>query len=216
MVTVTKDLRTQFQSARDQGPRPTCLAFALSDAHAAGRPPHTCMSSDYLFYHAVQRTANRNPNQGVSLTIATSTLRAEGQPWESVWPYVAALPINRTNWLPPAGVKTFTADSKPHTGGISDTCCLVDTGTPAILVFHPTEAFYYVGKSGLMPIRAIDRDIPSLHAVIAVGYGRSSGQTHILLRNSWGPEWGDGGHAWLSEDYLAPRLHSVTSLRVTT
>lgn len=213
MVKVTKDLRTQFFSARDQGPRPTCLAFALSDAHAAARPPHTCLSADYLFYHAVQRTPDRDPDKGVSLTIATTTLKAEGQPLESVWPYVAALPVKRTSWRPPAGVKTFTADPTSHTGGVYDACSLLDNGTPAVLVFHPTEAFYYVGKSGLLPVRTLDQDIPSLHAVLAIGYGYSSGQTHLLLRNSWGPAWGDGGHAWLSEDYLAPRLHSVTSLR---
>ena len=34
-ITVSVDLRALFGPARDQGPRPTCLAFAASDAHAA-------------------------------------------------------------------------------------------------------------------------------------------------------------------------------------
>ena len=36
-ITVRHDLRGQFGPARDQEGRETCLAFAMSDAHAAAR-----------------------------------------------------------------------------------------------------------------------------------------------------------------------------------
>ncbi len=36
---VQQDLRFRFGTARDQGARPTCLAFAASDTHAALRTP---------------------------------------------------------------------------------------------------------------------------------------------------------------------------------
>jgi len=38
-ITVSVDLRPQFGPVRDQGDRPTCLAFAASDAHAGLRDP---------------------------------------------------------------------------------------------------------------------------------------------------------------------------------
>jgi len=44
------------------------------------------------------------------------------------------------------------------------------------------------------------------HAVIAVGLGELNSAHCLLLRNSWGPGWGDLGHGWIHEDYLAPRL----------
>ena len=50
------------------------------------------------------------------------------------------------------------------------------------------------------------------HAVVAVGYddarvientnpggGKTTGA--ILVRNSWGTEWGDRGYGWLPDDY---------------
>lgn len=32
------------------------------------------------------------------------------------------------------------------------------------------------------------------HAVTIVGYGMEKGYQYWLLRNSWGPNWGDGGY----------------------
>jgi len=43
-IDVVCDIRHRFGPARDQGMRPTCLAFAVSDAHAeryASHGPHS-------------------------------------------------------------------------------------------------------------------------------------------------------------------------------
>ena len=52
-VTVDCDLRRLFGPARDQNARPTCLAFAASDAHAAVRSGWQPLSCEYAYYHAL-------------------------------------------------------------------------------------------------------------------------------------------------------------------
>lgn len=90
-VVVTQDLRAMFGPARDQGERPTCLAFAASDAHAALRQPWSPLSCEFAFYHA-QRRAGRPPSSGASLRFMLTALKDDGQPAEGDWPYLDALP----------------------------------------------------------------------------------------------------------------------------
>jgi C1A family cysteine protease len=56
---------------------------------------------------------------------------------------------------------------------------------------------------------ASDRVVGS-HAVIAVGYDDRrrvrSDKGALLVRNSWGPGWGDHGYGWLPYTYLHTRL----------
>src|SRR5205823_2404416 len=53
------------------------------------------------------------------------------------------------------------------------------------------------------------------HALLCVGY--SEQDRVFIVRNSWGADWGDGGHCYVPYDYLGnPDLaHDCWTLRVT-
>ena len=48
-VEVDVDLRGEFGPVRDQGSRPTCLAFAASDSHAGVRAGWRPLSCEFAF-----------------------------------------------------------------------------------------------------------------------------------------------------------------------
>src|SRR5690242_1650129 len=99
-VQVLCDLRQHFGSVCDQDQRPTCLAFAASDAHAALRSPWVPLSAEFAFYYA-QRRAGRSPHVGATLPAMLDALREDGQPVEANCPYLTTIP---TDWKPPPNV----------------------------------------------------------------------------------------------------------------
>jgi len=52
------------------------------------------------------------------------------------------------------------------------------------------------------------------HAVLLVGYRTINGGTYYIVRNSYGPNWGDNGYAYLSEKTLQDNLRIAVVLAV--
>ncbi len=190
-ITIKTDHRQLFGPMRDQGQRPTCLAFATSDLHAALRGPWAALSCEYLFYHA-QRRANRKPNEGVLLSSVLDAVRHDGQPHETGWPYLPTLPADLSQWVPPSGVTPlFRRAGETGKYTVDAIVQELDHGRPLIVLLR----------------------LSWRHAVIAVGHGEAKGQRAVIIRNSWGDGWGAGGCGYLTEKYLVPRVFQLATLK---
>jgi len=53
------------------------------------------------------------------------------------------------------------------------------------------------------------------HGVALVGYRTVGLSRQFLIHNSWGPKWGDGGYAWISEDGLRKHLLDAYLIETT-
>ena len=210
-----------FGSARDQGARPTCLAFAASDLHAALRPGWEPLSCEYLFFHA-QRRAGQPADRGARLPDMLDALRIDGQPREQGWPCLRALPANMNKWRPPPGVgEIFRRAGRAVTGGVERITSMLDRGAPLLVTLRLSRSFHCAGCDASGPPGVVDppddeKPDPAVHAVVAIGHGLYDGRRAILVRNSWGAGWGNGGQAWLTENFLAPRICELAALQADT
>lgn len=208
------DLSRGLGAAREQGLRPTCLAFAATSAHEMlhGRSDPLC--PEWLYYHAVRR-AGDPPDAGSRLTPTAQSLYDDGQPDEAEWPYCAA--IDHNNWRPPS-VPVWLAHAEGTVERVDFDSVLrrLDAGEPTVLAMRIDHTFdSWDVEDGYALIRHAPPPFSdaSAHAVLAVGYGRKNSITHIMIRNSWGVDWGVGGHAWISETYVRERTYGTLRLK---
>lgn len=202
------DIREKFGDVDQQGRRPTCLAFAASAAHrhhhGAGEP--FCI--EWLYYYAVTR-AGDSPHAGSRLPETQSVIREVGQPLESHWPYTTTKP-SITTWIPPTAPpeNVFFAKDDGARSQFDNIARALEVGIPTVIGLMIGESFINVTMTdgfalvadGTEPVKS-----GAGHALLVVGSGLVDAHRRLLVRNSWGPRWGDLGHAWISEEYLNTR-----------
>src|SRR6185437_9891633 len=94
------DFRSNWPPARNQGSRPTCLAFASSDAHGSLHPEAVPLSAEYAHYAAAKRAPVFDPHRANRIADMIGALEIDGRPSEPIWPYLVALPTDLTSYGP--------------------------------------------------------------------------------------------------------------------
>lgn len=215
LVSPIVDLRSQYAPIRDQGSRPTCLAFAASDAHGALLEPDIELSCEYLYYHA-QQIGGRDATTGATVPDVLAALKAKGQPVESDWPYIRKKPDQVMKaWQPPTNLSDLYLRNGQRCGQLSDDVVkYLDAGLSVISLIFLCDPFFAAQKGKVIEASRVSKpNINMRHAVVAVGHGNAQSGRCFLIRNSWGTGWGDDGYAWIAEDLFEASLFDIAILK---
>ncbi|AHF87922.1 hypothetical protein RLEG3_06545 (plasmid) [Rhizobium leguminosarum bv. trifolii WSM1689] len=143
-----------------------------------------------------------------------ATLAEDGQPVEEDWPYLVQLPDDVDDYGPPSASTVYRRKSDRHAVDLTVIEQALLAGVPVLTVIALSDAFYIPDQNGI--IVPVPGDLPDpnrRHALILTGVATLNGERLFLARNSWGKDWGMAGYAWLSAQFLQPRLDHALILK---
>jgi C1A family cysteine protease len=93
----------------------------------------------------------------------------------------------------------------------------LSAGLPAMFGFTVYNSISQADKTGKIPFPTSGEEVAGGHAIGAFGYddkmkikntnhGGKETTGALLIRNSWGTEWGDNGYGWLPYEYVLQEL----------
>lgn len=206
---MTVDRRDEQSPVKDQGARPTCAAFAVSAAHEwVG--DHSALSEEMALY-ATHRDRDRQTEAAYVPDVLTAI--GDGQTSSEAWPY------GRPHWSigTPAG---FDHAQRHYPGKWTALPATFDAvaealadATPILTVRVVDRVWTEAAGTGHV-VNDASRPVVDAHAVLAVG-SLMDASRWLIIKNSWGTAWGDGGYGYLSGDYIDQHLVAVHRMERT-
>jgi len=221
----TTDLRKWCSPIENQGQIGSCTANAgvgvveYFENRAFGR----YLDASRLFLYKTTRDfAKLSGDSGAFLRSTMGALALFGVPPEDYWPYTDKSPDFDKE--PSAFCYSFASSYKSikyfrhDPNELSKDAVLESVkkslvgGIPSMFGFTVYNSISQAAKNGKIPFPGKNEKILGGHAIAAVGYddnmkikNTTSGSESVgalLIRNSWGVEWGDKGYGWLPYDYV--------------
>ncbi len=202
------DLRPKCPPIYDQGSLGSCTANAIGGLFQTlrrieGKADWT-PSRLFIYYNERAIEGSVNQDAGAAISDGFKVCSKLGCPPESEWPYV----VSKFRQRPPA--KVFT-DAKPHiflqpervnNADLGAMLICIASGFPIVIGFQVYESFEWqsTAHTGNVPMPGPTEQLLGGHAVMLVGFNRT--ERYFILRNSWGPAWGQSGYATMPFDYI--------------
>lgn len=215
------DLRPAVDEVEDQGTIGSCTAMgshkALEIAYERlGKPVN--LSPMYVYYYS-RKDHGGLDQDGSKVEYALTTLRDHGVCLEATWPYIES----QKNTQPPAiadkeaeqfkilGWESYS--SVPH--AVDEIKAWVAQGKPVVIAVNCTEGMVGAGEIKNWKQTTWDLNTPMMgsHCMVVIGYDDAS--QRLLVQNSWGKAWGDGGFFGIPYTHLPKIITDARALELS-
>jgi C1A family cysteine protease len=202
------DLRKNMPLVYNQGNLGSCTANAIPAAFDFCRwhenKSFIYPSRLFLYYNERKMEGTVDTDSGAQIRDGIKSVGKQGDVPEGQWPYDIAL---FTEKPPKAIYKNALQYKAVNYARVLDTDInqiktALATGFPFVFGFNVYASFESpeVAKTGIMPMPQSGEQLLGGHAVCAVGY--DDFKQVVIVRNSWGSEWGDQGYFYMPYEYM--------------
>jgi C1A family cysteine protease len=218
------DLRAWCSPIENQGSIGSCTAHAgvgmveYFERRSFGK--HIDASRLFL-YKVTRNMLHWTGDTGAFLRTTMGAMVLFGVPPEEYWPYKIAEYEKEPTPFCYAYAQSYQAINyyRLDAPGVTKAALLnriktnLAAGLPSMFGFTVYSSYTQSNSAGKIPYPTAGEKIVGGHAVMAVGYddnlkikNTNSGATEtkgaLLIRNSWGTNWGDSGYGWLPYEYI--------------
>merc|ERR1719454_2487657 len=185
--------RGAVNSVKNQARCGSCWAFGATAVtefahfHAAGKLER--LSEQQL---VSCEPKSHGCNGGVQLW-AFDYLKSSPQTLESYYPYTSGQGKSGTcdTGMASSGKVRVTGTQFLQQNSKSQLMAALNKGVVTVTI-EADKSVFQLYHSGILDTTACGTNLD--HAVAAVGYGTEGGKEYYIVRNSWGPAWGDKGY----------------------
>lgn len=202
------DLRSKCPVVYNQGHLGSCTANALGGAFQYSRKKQKLKdfipSRLFLYYNERVMIKTVNSDSGAYIRDGIKSLNTNGICPEKEWPYI----VEKFTQKPPkkcyddALKSTVKSYERLTNTNLTQLQACLSEGYPFVFGFTVYESFQSeaVATTGMMQMPRAKEKVLGGHAVMAVGYDDS--KQVVIVRNSWGKEWGVKGYFFMPYGYI--------------
>jgi C1A family cysteine protease len=206
---VEVDLRPQLSPIVDQGQLGSCTANAIASGlreyiTLKEQQPLTRLSRLFLYWHERQLEGTIGEDSGAYIRDGMKVLQTIGVSPETDFPYNISKFTEQPSQQAESDAGKFKISEYHRITNVDQLKAALAEGSPVVIGIDVYQSFESdtVAKTGKVPLPKRGEQNLGGHAVLAVGYKKIGRTKYIIVRNSWGEDWGDKGYFYLPETFF--------------
>jgi C1A family cysteine protease len=211
-----------IKRVKDQGERPTCVAFAVSALHeywidiccASKAGIEVDLSEEFLFYGCKMRDGLKGTRSGTTLVAASASLVSDGQCLEQLHPYqqkssLVSVPTRSAFADGKSRILKTLVRQKLELALVRESLA---KNIPVVAAIELFKSAYRPGPTGLLRLPSAGEKRVGRHAVLIVDVETSGLEEQMVFLNSWGAKWGDAGLGRFTFQYFSSHCKQLWNI----
>ncbi|OCT15678.1 hypothetical protein A8709_16610 [Paenibacillus pectinilyticus] len=206
------DLRNRLSPVVNQGALGSCTSNAIVSGlrefwlrTEEQNPPR--LSRLFHYWHERELENTVETDSGATIRDGLKVLQKTGVCPEEVWPYEINNFRSTPNYEAEALARYYRIEGYHRIHDLAGIKASLADGSPVVFGIWIYSSFESkkATTTGIIPYPNRKKEkLLGGHALLAVGYkdGKEKGQGVVIVRNSWGSKWGDGGYCYIPYSFF--------------